>query len=253
MPVPAEFAIDGTLPPERLRPDRRYRPKTSGQWVSYLRLSSRSSGERGATVAQTTSRPYFERALELNRARQPRFFHAVFADARVAALVRGDRHEFNGRLDALIQVVRLMVVTDAFFGQVCYRAQARLYGLGVPFLPHVFHRLAMMTAQVCIGRSVLLHPGVLIAHGQTTIDGFVEIHRGTVIYSWTSIGLRSGKFPGPTIHEQVRVGTGAKVLGPIKIDRRARIGANAVVVDDVPAGAIVVGAPARPINGGVED
>jgi serine O-acetyltransferase len=48
------------------------------------------------------------------------------------------------------------------------------------------------------------------------------------------------------IERDVSIGTGAKVIGPVRIGAGARIGANAVVVDDVPAGATVVGAPARP-------
>ena len=51
---------------------------------------------------------------------------------------------------------------------------------------------------------------------------------------------------GATIEDHVSIGTGAKVIGGVRIGAGAQIGANAVVVDDVPAGATVVGAPARP-------
>jgi hypothetical protein len=53
---------------------------------------------------------------------------------------------------------------------------------------------------------------------------------------------------GPTIGDEVRIGTGAKVLGPITVGDHARIGATAVVVDNVPANTTVVGAPARPVG-----
>jgi serine O-acetyltransferase len=59
--------------------------------------------------------------------------------------------------------------------------------------------------------------------------------------------LRAENLLGPTIEEDVQIGTGAKVLGPLRIGAGARVGANAVVVDDVPAGTTVVGAPARPL------
>ena len=52
---------------------------------------------------------------------------------------------------------------------------------------------------------------------------------------------------GPTIGRGVFVGTGARVLGPIQLGDGAQIGANAVVVKDVPAGAVVVGIPAGPL------
>lgn len=182
------------------------------------------------------------------RQHHPHFVHALTADARVAAAYRAERYEFHGRVDALVQALRLMWVSDAFFAQACYRAKARLQSLRIPILPRLAHRLAMMTAQVCIGDPVVVRPGIYLAHGQVVIDGFVEIQRGTVIFPWVTIGLRAGDFRGPTIGRGVQIGTGAKVIGPVTIGPNAQIGANAVVVDDVPANTTVVGAPARPIG-----
>ncbi len=119
--------------------------------------------------------------------------------------------------------------------------------LGVPILPRIAHRLAMVLAQVCIGDPVFMQPGVYIAHGQVVIDGFVEIHTGVVLNPWVTVGLRSGDFRGPTILRGVQVGTGSKVIGPITIGRFARIGANSVVIDDVEENVTVVGSPARPV------
>jgi serine O-acetyltransferase len=140
------------------------------------------------------------------------------------------------------------LTSDAFLALAFYRAQARLDAIGVPVLPRVAHRLAMMTAQVCIGRAVLIHPGVYLTHGQVVIDGFIEIHSGVVILPWVTIGLRAGNYRGPTIGRDVCIGTGAKVLGSIIVHRGAQIGANAVVIHDVPARATVVGIPARPVS-----
>jgi serine O-acetyltransferase len=181
------------------------------------------------------------------RGRHPHFVHALIADAKVTAAYRSERSEFHGRLDALAQALRLMWVSDAFFAQACYRAKARLQSLRIPILPRVAHRVAMMTAQVCIGDPVVVRPGIYLAHGQVVIDGFVEIQRGVVIFPWVTIGLRAGDFRGPTIGRGVQIGTGAKVIGPVTVGANAQIGANAVVVDDVPANATVVGLPAKPI------
>ena len=187
-------------------------------------------------------RKAFWRAL---RARHPRLREALVADASVSARYRGERHEFRSGFDAALQIVRLAWVSDAFLAQALYRLKARLQALGVPILPTVAHRLAMMIAQVSIGDPVVVHPGVYIIHGQFVADGLVEIHSGAIIAPFVTIGLRAGDVRGATIGPDVSIGTGAKVIGGVQIGAGAQVGANAVVVDDVPAGSTVVGAPAR--------
>jgi serine O-acetyltransferase len=98
---------------------------------------------------------------------------------------------------------------------------------------------------VSIGDPVVMHPGVYIVHGQVVLDGLVEIGPGVVIAPFVTIGLRAGDVQGPVLEAGVSVGTGAKVIGPVRVGQGATIGANAVVVDDVAPGTTVVGAPAR--------
>ena len=150
------------------------------------------------------------------RAGHPRLRVAVAADARVTAAHRFERHEFRSRFDIALQALRLMWVSDAFAAQTLYRVKARLQALGVPVLPRVAHRLAMASAQVSIGDPVIVHPGVYVVHGQVVIDGLVEIHSGTVISPFVTIGLR-GDLVGPTIGPNVSIGTGAKVLGKVHV------------------------------------
>jgi serine O-acetyltransferase len=182
------------------------------------------------------------------RDRHPTLREALAADARVTALHRGERHQFRSPLDTAVQVARLAWSSDAFLGQALYRAKARLQALGVPILPRLAHRLAMMIAQISIGDPVVVEAGVYIIHGQFVADGLIEIHTGAVIGPFVTIGLRSGDVQGATIEPNVSIGTGAKVIGGVRIGAGAQVGANAVVVDDVPAGATVVGAPARPVG-----
>ena len=153
--------------------------------------------------------PLWDAAAAGARAKQPHFVAAVMADAKITAAIRGERSQFNGPVDALMQVLRLMVETDAFVAQVLYRAKVRMQVLGVPVLPWIFHRLAIMTGQVFIGDTVVLHPGVFIGHGMIVIDGFVEIHEGVRIMPGVTIGLRE-RFRGPTIERDARIGTGAR-------------------------------------------
>ena len=94
----------------------------------------------------------------------------------------------------------------------------------------------------------MTNAGVYIVHGQVVIDGPAEIHSGVTIAPWVTIGLRAGDYRGAVIERNVSIGTGAKVIGGVTVGEGATIGANAVVVDDVPPGVTVVGAPARAVG-----
>jgi len=183
------------------------------------------------------------------RARHPALGQAVVADLQASARYRGERYEFDSPLDIVLQGLRMAWVSDAFLAQALYRAKARLQALGVPVLPRIAHRLSMAIAEISIGDPVVVHAGVYIVHGQVVIDGLVEIHPDVTIFPFVTIGLRSGDVRGAVVERGVSIGTGAKLIGPVRVGEGARIGANAVVVQDVPAGATVVGAPARPVGG----
>jgi serine O-acetyltransferase len=170
----------------------------------------------------------------------------VVADARIALVHRGEAYVPQSGLDTVIQILRLLWTSDAFLAQAIYRVKAALQRRGVPVVPRICHRLAIMIAGVTIGDPVVIRPGVHIFHGQVVIDGVTEIRSGVVIGPFASIGLVSGDIGGPTIEEDVMVGTSASVLGNLTVGAGATIGANAAVFTDVPAGATVVGVPARP-------
>lgn len=178
-------------------------------------------------------------------AQHPRFFEAVAADSLATLQYRGEGTSLGRtRLHRIARVFALMWRSDALLAQVCYRAKARLQALRVPVLPRVFHRLAMMTSQVCIGDPVVIGPGLYLPHGQVVVDGFVRIGDNAVLFPWITIGLKAGVVVGPTLGKDVHVGTGARVIGPITVGDRVLIGANAVVVDDIPSGHVATGIPA---------
>src|SRR5690606_6643808 len=93
-----------------------------------------------------------------------------------------------------------------------------------------------------LGRRLFIDHGMGVVIGETTVVG-----DDVMLYHGVTLGGRSlnrGK-RHPTLGDRVTVGAGAKVLGPVWVGDDAQIGANAVVVKDVPAGAVAVGIPAR--------
>lgn len=89
--------------------------------------------------------------------------------------------------------------------------------------------------------------GCRIDHfGGIIVSGYARIGDDSVLRQGVTIGLRHVDDPvAPRIGDRVDIGAGAKLLGPITIGDDAVIGANAVVIEDVPPGALAVGVPAR--------
>jgi serine O-acetyltransferase len=192
-----------------------------------------------------SANPAAEALMRDIRSRHPGLREALVADARIALVHRGEAYVPQSGVDTAVQILRLLWTSDAFLAQAIYRVKAALQRRGVPVLPRICHRLAIMIAGVTIGDPVVIRPGVHIFHGQVVIDGVTEIRPGVVIGPFVSIGLVSGDIGGPTIEEDVMVGTSASVLGNLTVGAGATIGANAAVFSDVPPGATVVGVPAR--------
>src|SRR6266480_1174245 len=82
------------------------------------------------------------------RSRHPGLSEAVLADIKVTMVHRGEFREINSRTDAILQLLRLIWVTDGFLAQVLYRLKASLQRIGIPFLPRLAHRLALISGQV---------------------------------------------------------------------------------------------------------
>jgi len=204
----------------------------------------RTEWGRLTAIPATPERSAWGRA---RRARHPRFFAAVRADALEATKRRGETWEYDGRLYLVSQVIRLCVVTDSFFAQVCYRGKAALQRRRVPIVPRLLHRLAITHGQICIGDPVVVEAGVYFPHGQVVLDGIAEVGAHTAIAPFSTVGLTAGDFTGPVIGRGCRIGTGVRILGDITLGANCVVGANAVVVHDVEPGQVVVGVPARPL------
>ena len=132
-----------------------------------------------------------------------------------------------------------------------------MYRIAHLFYKHKLFFIARLISQ--IGRwftGIEIHPGATIGkglfidHGMGVVIGeTAEIGNDVLLYHGVTLG-GTGKDKGkrhPTIGNGVIIGTGAKVLGPINIGDGAKIGANAVVLRDVPCNATAVGSPAKNI------
>ena len=176
---------------------------------------------------------------------QPGFVEAVVADARLASAFMGEEDKFHSPLGTVMQILRLMLVTDSFLGQVAYRLEVGLRSRGVPVLPWIAHKVAMATAQIAISSTAILQPGVFITNGQLVVQGYVVIRAGTILAPWITLAAAPPDPVGPVIGPRAKIGTGAKVLGRVTVGANARVGANSLVLNDVPAGATAVGMPAK--------
>lgn len=129
-----------------------------------------------------------------------------------------------------------------------YRVAHFLWKIGLPYVPRFLSYLAREKTGIDI------HPGAQIGH-----DFFIDHGQGVVIGETTEIGNNVTLYQGvtlggtsleqkkrhPTLGDNIIVGAGAKILGPVYIGNNVRIGANSVVTKDIPDNSVVVGVPGR--------
>ncbi len=148
---------------------------------------------------------------------------------------------------ARVRAVLDVLVSSRVPAMALFRGKRALQRRRVPVLPALLDRTCVLLFNVNLGNYTEIGGGLYLPHGNVVVDGLVQIGRNCVIAPWVTIGT-NGSVAGPQIGDGVFIGTGAKVLGAITVGERARIGANAVVVDDVPPDTTVVGIPARPVR-----
>jgi serine O-acetyltransferase len=125
-----------------------------------------------------------------------------------------------------------------------------LYKGELYFLARLVNHLGRFLTAIDIHPGASIGRNFFIDHGFVVIGETATIGDGVTIYQQVTLGGTnpSDGVPGkrhPTIGNNVIIGSGAQVLGPIEVGDRARIGANAVVTKDVPEGATMIGIPAR--------
>ena len=145
-------------------------------------------------------------------------------------------------------LLEITLLYPGFHAIVFYRAAHFLWNLKIPFLPRLISQFARFLTGVEIHPGAQIGDGFFIDHGMGVVIGETAIVGDDVtLFQGVTLG-GTGRETGkrhPTLGNNVVVGTGAKILGNIHIGENSYIGANAVVIKDVPANATVVGVPGR--------
>ena len=172
---------------------------------------------------------------------------------RVAAELHSDVRAVKERDPAASGVgrVEILLTYAGVHAVLAHRVAHALHQARVPLVPRLVAYLARSITGVEIHPAAVVGRGLLIDHGTGVVIGeTAEIDDDVTLYQGVTLGgtgFEQGK-RHPTIGDDVVVGSGAKLLGPILVGRASKIGANSVVIHDVPEQSTVVGNPGHPVR-----
>ncbi len=173
--------------------------------------------------------------------------------ARVAREVREDLAAALERDPAARSVGRaeMLLTYGGVQALLAHRISHALHEAGVPLVPRVLAYLTKTMTGIEIHPAARIGRGLFIDHGTGVVIGeTAEVGDDVTLYQGVTLGgtgFARGK-RHPTIGNEVMIGAGSALLGPIEIGERSKIGANSVVIHDVPANSTVVGNPGHPVR-----
>lgn len=170
------------------------------------------------------------------------------------------KSEIKDNIDAIRQRdpaaksdIEVLLLYSGLHATLAYRVSHKLYIGGHTFSARAVSQAAKFLTGIEIHPGATIGKGLVIDHGTGVVIGeTTEIGDNCTLYQGVTLG-GTGKDVGkrhPTLGDNVLVGAGAKVLGPILIESNSKIAANAVVLKDIPESSTAVGIPARIVRQG---
>lgn len=173
--------------------------------------------------------------------------------ARVLGEVRRDVSAAHDRDPAARGVSSLEVLATwpGVHALLAHRVAHAMHDAGVPLAPRVLATGMRTLTGVEIHPAARIGPGFFMDHGAGVVIGeTAEIGRDVTVYQGVTLGgtgFATGK-RHPTVQDNVTIGSGAKLLGPVTVGHGSKIGANTVVITDIPPNATVVGNPGHTVR-----
>jgi len=147
--------------------------------------------------------------------------------------------------------VEILLTYGGVQALLAHRVAHALHEASLPLVPHAVANVSRVLTGVEIHPAARIGDALFIDHGAGVVIGeTAEIGDNVTLYQGVTLGgtgFARGK-RHPTVEDDVVVGSGAKLLGPINVGEGSKVGANSVVIHDVPARSTVVGNPGHPVR-----
>jgi serine O-acetyltransferase len=139
------------------------------------------------------------------------------------------------------------LLADGSWAMILYRLMQASRRHRLWLLEMICNKWNSAFCQCLIGRGAEFGPGFVLIHANGVVIN-AQVRGGANVYIEHQVTLGAEKRQSPTLGDNVFIGAGAKIIGDVHVASNSRVGAGAVVLDDVPAGATVVGNPARVVR-----
>lgn len=153
----------------------------------------------------------------------------------------------RGKIFGIVELFTYAGIWSIIFHRIAHL----LFACKIPVFPRLISQIARFLTGIEIHPGAKIGKGFFIDHGSGVVIGeTTEIGSNVLLFHQVTLGgtkMQPGK-RHPTVGDNVVIGTGAKVLGPLMIGNNSKIGAGSIVVKDVPSDVVVIGNPGKVIK-----